>query len=82
MQAEFVHDLCGRAVITQSGTKLGSLKDISIDVDSGRVVQYAVKHGLLGGAELLVAPEEVIEIRFDAIIVKDTLVRAGNVVVA
>ncbi len=74
MQPVLVHDLHNRSVVTQGGTKLGSLKDVSIDCDSGRVIYYLVKQGLLGVAELMIASNEIIEIRPDVIIVKDGVV--------
>lgn len=74
MQPMMVHDLHNRAVVTFDGTKLGSLKDVVIDIDSGRVLQYCVKHGLIGGEDLLVSSDAVIEIRPDAIVVKDATV--------
>ena len=82
MQPMFVHDLHNLSVVTQSGVRIGSLKDVVIDVDSGRVIQYAVKQGLLGGADLLVASDEVVEIRPDAVVVTDALVRGSSAVVA
>ncbi|OGH61965.1 MAG: hypothetical protein A2848_03640 [Candidatus Magasanikbacteria bacterium RIFCSPHIGHO2_01_FULL_50_8] len=69
-----VHELHNRTVITQAGSKLGSLKDVVIDVDSGRVLQYCVKQGLLPGQELLIGADAVIEISDDAIVVKDAIV--------
>lgn len=72
------HELKGRVVLTHSGTKLGHLKDVIMDIDSSRVLQYIVSRGLLGGPDLLISSIEVIEIREDAIIVKDTLIGAGS----
>ncbi|MCX6781437.1 MAG: PRC-barrel domain-containing protein [Candidatus Magasanikbacteria bacterium] len=76
MQPVLVQDLHNREVVTASGTKLGLLKDVSIDIDSGRVVQFYVKHGLIGigGTDLLIAADAVIEIREDVIVVKDLAV--------
>lgn len=83
MQPILVHELVGRVVVTQDGTKLGSLKDVAIDIDSGRVVHIEVKPvGLLGGPHLLIAAEEIIEIQSDAIVVKNTSVSAASLVVA
>lgn len=77
-----VHDLHNRPVVTQNGTKLGILKDVVIDIDSGRVVQYAVKQGLIGGPDLLISSDEIVEIRTEAVIVKDAFVRGSNLVLA
>ncbi len=78
MQPVAVSDLHGRVVVTAHGTKLGSIKDVVIDADSGRVVNFVVKHGILGGNDLLIGPEEVVEIRADAVVVKDASVSFGN----
>ena len=82
MQPVLVHDLHNRSVVTQGGTKLGSLKDVAIDCDSGRVVHFLVKQGLLGVAELIIAVDEVIEILPNAIIVKDTAVKVAEPLLA
>lgn len=82
MQPVAVHDLHNRSVLTQSGTKLGSLKDVIIDAESARVVQYCVKQGLLPGQELLIGVEAIVEIRDDAIVVKDAVVPATGTTAA
>lgn len=83
MQPILVHDLVGRLVVTQDGTKLGTLKDVAIDADSGRVVHLEVRpSGLLGGTPLLIAAEELIEIRGDAIVVKNTSISITSPVLA
>lgn len=82
MQPVLVHDLHNRSVVTQGGTKLGSLKDVVIDCDSGRVVQYVVKQGLLSVAELLISSDEVIEILHNVIIVKDTAIKFAEPLLA
>lgn len=79
MQPVLVHDLIGRLVVTQGGTKLGTLKDVAIDGDSGRIVHLEVKpHGLLGGPHLLIAAEELIEIQEAMIVVKDTSISVAS----
>ena len=83
MQPMLVHDLVGRAVVTQDGTKLGTLKDVAIDGDSGRIVHFEVKpSGLLGGPHLLIAAEELVEIQDETIVVKDTSISAASPVLA
>lgn len=82
MQPVAVHDLHNRSVLTQSGIKLGSLKDVIIDADSSRVLQYSVKQGILPGQELLVGADAVVEIRDDAVIVKDAVVPASGTTAA
>lgn len=74
MHPVLVHDLHNRSVITQGGTKLGSLKDVAIDSDSSRVAYFLVKQGLLGVGELVIGADEIVEIRPDVIIVKDAAV--------
>ncbi len=71
-------ELKGRPVLTETGSKLGALKDVVVDADSGRVIEFVVSHGILGGPDLLIGLSAVIEIRDDAIIVKDTFVGEGT----
>ncbi len=78
MQQIAVSDLKGRIIVTSSGSKLGQLKDVVIDADSGRVVHFVASRGLLGRSELLIGTEEVVEITASAIVVKDTFVSAGT----
>lgn len=83
MQPVLVHDLVGRLVVTQDGIKLGTLKDVAIDGDSGRIVHLVVKpSGLLGGPQLLIASEELVEIQDDVIVVKDTSISVTSPVLA
>lgn len=82
MQQVRVHDLIGRAVVTQSGIKVGILKDVILDTDSNRVLQFCVKRGLVSPQELLVSADVIIEILPEMIIVKDGNVPEGSVMVA
>lgn len=82
MQQVRVHDLIGRVVVTQSGIKVGILKDVILDTDSNRVLQFCVKRGLVSPQELLVSADVIIEILPEMIIVKDGNVPEGSVMVA
>jgi len=75
MQQLLVGELRGKPVITQRGIKLGKLRDVAIDGDSGRVVHFVVRQGrLLASPDLLISPDEIVEITASAIITKDTLI--------
>lgn len=75
MQQLLVGELRGNPVITQRGIKLGKLRDVAIDGDSGRVVHFVVRQGrLLASPDLLISPDEIVEITASAIITKDTLI--------
>lgn len=83
MQPVLVHDLVGRSVVTKDGMKLGTLKDVAVDIDSGRIVHLEVKPlGLLGGPHLLIAAEELVEIQETVIVVKDTSISVASPVLA
>jgi sporulation protein YlmC with PRC-barrel domain len=83
MQPVLVHDLVGRSVVTQDGAKLGTLKDVAIDIDSGRVVHYEVKPtGILSGPHLIISSDEIIEIQAEMIVVKNTAISVTSPVLA
>lgn len=82
MQLCAVRDLRGRAVVTERGVRLGIVKDVVIDVDSGRVVQYIVAERLMGSAPLLIGVEAVVEMRDDALVVKDAHIQDASPVLA
>lgn len=69
--------LRGTQVRTAAEIKLGTVRDIIFDADSGRLFQIAVRTRLLGGTDLLVPFDAIIEIRDDGIIVKDGVVPSG-----
>lgn len=75
MQQLLVGELRGKMVVTQRGIKIGKLRDVAIDGDSGRVVHFVVRQGrLLASPDLLISPDEIVEITASAIITKDTLI--------
>lgn len=56
-------------VYTTSGVHVGKVVDFSIDVDTGVVIEYVVKHRLL--STIIIARERVIKIEEDKMIVED-----------
>lgn len=64
------------SVETQSGHGLGSVKDITFDVDSQSVLQYEV--GGLIGETVLVSPSQIIRFETDKMIVKDTVQKISS----
>lgn len=82
MQLVSTRDLRGRPVITETGVRLGNLVDILIDPDQGRLMQLVVRPHLLGGAELQISAAAIIEIKLEAVVVKDALVKDGAAALA
>ena len=64
-------------VVTESGTKLGIIEGVTVDVEAHTVVNYEIKPGksllALFSKPLLVAPSEVVAINAERMIVKDTV---------
>lgn len=71
MQNVPVRELLGRPVFTRAGVRLGHLKDVIFDVETGRWQKLVVGRQMWGGADLLVGAEAVVEVLAEAIIVKD-----------
>jgi sporulation protein YlmC with PRC-barrel domain len=72
-------NLIGLPVYTQSGTHLGKVADIELDVDGHTVTQYYVATGtvvhqlLTDKPDLIVNPAQVISITAEKMIVTDLL---------
>ncbi len=66
--------LRGTPVCTQQQIKLGKVRDVIIDTDSGRLFQIVARTRLLGGMDVLIPFDAIIEIRDEMVIVKDTVV--------
>jgi sporulation protein YlmC with PRC-barrel domain len=67
--------ILGLPVITESGTKIGSLKDIEIDIDLHHVRVYQVSKSMFHKADYEIGPSEVVQISTDEIIVKDGVLK-------
>lgn len=66
-----IKKLLNLPVITQSGSKLGGVRDIEIDIESHLVRTYHVGHKLPGMEKHLIAPSQVVSITAEKMIVKD-----------
>ncbi|MFH0857312.1 MAG: PRC-barrel domain-containing protein [Candidatus Magasanikbacteria bacterium] len=64
-------------VETKSGTYLGHVNDIVLDVDAQNIVQYFVKGPVLSAKEFLVSRDQVYEIGEEKMLVYDSVVRRG-----
>lgn len=71
MQNVPVRELLGRPVLTRAGVRLGHLKDVIFDVETGRWQKLVVGRQMWGGEDLLVGVEAVVEVLSEAIIVRD-----------
>ncbi len=56
-------------VYTTSGTHVGKVVDFSIDVDSGLVLEYLVRRGLVGS--IAIDRDRVVRVEEDRLIVED-----------
>ena len=72
-----VKAILGLPVITESGTKLGSLQDVEIDIDLHHVRVYQVSKSMFHKADYEISPSEVVKISTDEIIVKDAVLKEG-----
>ncbi|HLD61248.1 MAG TPA: PRC-barrel domain-containing protein [Patescibacteria group bacterium] len=62
-------------VFTKSGTNLGKVHDLKIDVDTHAIKQYIVESGLIAKHHYLIGPAQVIEITEEKIVVDDTITK-------
>ncbi len=65
-------------VFTQSGTKLGQIADIEIDLGAQSIIHYAVKRGIVSHNLLLVHREQVISITDKEMIVDDAAAKESK----
>lgn len=77
MQQKKFSQMRGMPVRTTSGTELGTVRDAVLDIDTGRIIQFLVKTRLIGGTELLVPMDAIVEIRDEVLVVKDGLIPAA-----
>lgn len=74
MQEKKFSQVRGMSVRTVAGVALGSVRDVVFDGDTGRLAYFLVRTRLIGGTDLCVTMDAVVEIADDAVIVKDGLV--------
>lgn len=75
-------DLLKRPVQTLGGVPIGMVVDVECDAENGRLLSISVKRGRLSRTTSVIAWEQIVEIRPEAVIVKDTWVTAVNSVMA
>lgn len=60
-------------VRTESGTELGHVHDVVLDVDSHAAVQYILTSGMIRTKTYEIAPKQILSITETEMIVEDTL---------
>ncbi len=65
-------------VETMSGTKLGKVQDIVMDIDDQTVVQYQVKHTGISGSDYLINRDQIARFEEKRIIVYDTVLKQSE----
>ena len=60
-------------VETLSGTKLGKVQDVIMDIDEQTVVQYQVKHTGISGSDYLINRDQIARFEEKKIVVYDTV---------
>ncbi len=68
-----IKSMLGLPVVTESGTKLGSLKDVEIDIDFHQVKKYHVSKSMFHKHDYEISPIEVVKINTEEIVVKDAV---------
>lgn len=63
-------DLQGLAIVDVGGTKLGSIDELVISPEDGRILAFTMAHGMLGGSHSYVAIDDVRAIGADAVTVE------------
>jgi sporulation protein YlmC with PRC-barrel domain len=69
-----LHLLIKLPVFTESGEKIGHVKDLEIDIETHGIRHYIVEHGLIGKDHFWVSPVQVVSISSEKIVVKDAIV--------
>ncbi len=65
-------------VETRSGTVLGRVSDVVLDVEVQHIVQYEVKQSRLSTKKYVINREQVVSITAEKIIVEDAVVRQSK----
>ncbi len=60
-------------VYTESGEKIGHVKDLEIDIETHSIRHYIVEQGLIGKDYFWVAPVQVVSMSAEKVIVKDAI---------
>lgn len=72
-----LHKLLHLPVFTESGTKLGRVYELEIDIDSHVIMQYLVRPNLLSARYFLVKNSQIKDITKDKIIVYDNILKVN-----
>jgi sporulation protein YlmC with PRC-barrel domain len=70
------HSLTHLPVFTESGQRLGNIREVEIDVENHHVRKYLVTHGFIGKETFLVTPGQIKEVSNERIIVDDAVIKA------
>ena len=73
-----IKKLVNLPTFTESGAKLGSVRDIELDTESHLLHTYHVGHKLPGMEKYLIAPAQVISITAEKMTVKDGVMPESN----
>ena len=69
-----LHNLLHLPVFTESGTKLGKIHDLNLDIESHYVNSYIVRSSLISKTHLI-KPIQIISVGKEKIIVKDAVIK-------
>lgn len=73
------HTITHLPVYTESGQKLGSVREIEIDIETHSIRKYIVTHGFFTGKEtFLITPLQVKSITAEKMVVEDTIIKASK----
>lgn len=70
------HTISHLPVFTESGQKLGNIREVEIDIENHLIRKYVVSHGFISKETFLVAPGQIKSITVEKIIVEDTIIKA------
>jgi sporulation protein YlmC with PRC-barrel domain len=63
-------------VVTESGTKLGHVYDLEIDIETHQIRKYMVGPRFIGKETYLITPAQIKSITEEKMIVEDTITKA------
>lgn len=70
------HTITHLPVFTESGQKLGNIREVEIDIESHFIRKYIVSHGFVNKETFLIVPTQIKSITADKIIVDDAIIKA------
>ena len=60
-------------VFTETGAKIGHVRDLEIDVETHTIRHYIVEHGIIGKDHYWVAPSQIVSVSTEKVVVKDAI---------